>query len=44
MLSSIPNEDERQDVWAEIEQELKQYEMAGEFTGPCELIIGVGIK
>jgi ubiquinone/menaquinone biosynthesis C-methylase UbiE len=44
MLSSIPNEDERQDVWAEIEQELKQYEMAGEFTGPCELILGVGIK
>ena len=44
MLSGIPNDDERQDVWAEIEQELKQYEMAGEFTGPCELIIGVGVK
>lgn len=44
MLSGISDETERQNVWAEIERELKQYETSGGFAGPCEMIVGVGIK
>jgi SAM-dependent methyltransferase len=44
MLSNISDEAERQDVWAEIERELKQFETAGGFIGPCELVVGVGTK
>jgi hypothetical protein len=44
MLSSIASDDERVDVWAEIERELTQFETAEGFTGPCELILGVGVK
>jgi len=44
MLSGIQNEAERQDVWNEIEQQMKQFEGAAGFEGPCELIIGVGCK
>ena len=35
---------ERKETWQEIEQELGQFESADEFAGPCELVIGVGIK
>jgi hypothetical protein len=44
MLSGISSEAEREDVWNEIEQQVKQFEGAAGFEGPCELIIGVGIK
>jgi ubiquinone/menaquinone biosynthesis C-methylase UbiE len=44
MLSGISSDTERQDVWNEIEQQLAQFETADGFEGPCELVIGVGIK
>jgi ubiquinone/menaquinone biosynthesis C-methylase UbiE len=44
MLSSIGSEAEREDVWNEIEGQMKQFEGAGGFEGPCELILGVGVK
>jgi len=44
MLVGMSNETERQDVWKEIEQQLKQFEGAAGYEGPCELIIGVGVK
>jgi len=43
MLSGLPAE--RQDaVWREIEQELRQFEGAGGFEGPCEMLVGAGTK
>jgi len=44
MLSGIRSEAEREDVWNEIGQQMKQFEGAAGFEGPCELIIGVGVK
>jgi len=44
MLSAMSSETERQDVWNEIEQQQKQFEGAAGYEGPCELIIGVGVK
>ena len=44
MLLGIRGEAERQAVWIEIEQELRQFEGPGGFAGPCELIIGIGEK
>ena len=38
------SEAEREDVWNEIEQQVKQFEGAAGYEGPCELIIGVGVK
>ena len=43
MLSGLP-EAEREDVWAEVEEGLRQFETAGGFTGPCELLVGYGTK
>ena len=43
MLAGLP-EGERQDVWDEIERELRQFEGSDGFEGPCELIVGVGVK
>jgi hypothetical protein len=43
MLSGL-TEEERQDVWDEIERELRQFEGPDGFEGPCELIVGVGVK
>jgi SAM-dependent methyltransferase len=43
MLVGLP-ESERQDVWEEIERELRQFEGPSGFEGPCELIVGVGVK
>lgn len=43
MLSGL-SEPEREEAWAEIEQELRQYEGPEGFAGPCELIVGVGLK
>jgi ubiquinone/menaquinone biosynthesis C-methylase UbiE len=43
MLSGL-NEEEKQSVWQEIEDELKKFETAGGFVGPCEMIVAVGEK
>jgi SAM-dependent methyltransferase len=43
MLSGL-GESERESVWKEIEQQLKRFEGPGGFSGPCELVLGVGIK
>lgn len=33
---------EQADVWIEIEEALGQFETGGSFTGPCEMLVGVG--
>jgi hypothetical protein len=38
------SEAEREETWDEINRELRQFEGAEGFVGPCELIIGVGVK
>jgi ubiquinone/menaquinone biosynthesis C-methylase UbiE len=43
MLSALP-EAQQNAVWDEILQELSQFESNGEFSGPCELVIGAGVK
>jgi hypothetical protein len=43
MLSGLP-ESERGAVWEEIEEELGQFEGAEGFEGPCEMVVGAGIK
>jgi SAM-dependent methyltransferase len=43
MLSSLGAADQAA-AWAEIEDQLRQYETANRFAGPCELVIGVGVK
>jgi hypothetical protein len=34
----------REAAWQEIEQELRGFETAAGFEGPCEMVIGVGVK
>lgn len=36
------SEAERADTWDEIERELRRFEADGRFTGPCEMLVGVG--
>ena len=36
--------DERAEAWAEIGTELAAFEGPGGFEGPCELIVGWGVK
>lgn len=43
MLAGVP-EAERPSVWEEIEVELTKFESAGGFVGPCEMVVGVGVK
>ena len=43
MLSSLGAADQAA-AWVEIENQLRQYETANSFAGPCELVIGVGVK
>jgi len=43
MMSGL-NEDEKQSVWEEIENELKQFETENGFAGPCEMVVAVGTK
>ncbi len=43
MLSSV-DDAEKNAVWEEIEQELRQFEGPDGFEGPCELVVGGGIK
>jgi hypothetical protein len=43
MLAGLP-EEERRAAWDEIERELRQFEGPGGFEGPCELVVGLGVK
>ena len=43
MLAAVPKQ-ERDQVWADVERELAGFETAGGFVGPCELLIGSGVK
>jgi SAM-dependent methyltransferase len=43
MLSVLP-ESEWGAVWEEIQEELRQFEGANGFEGPCEMIVGAGVK
>lgn len=43
MLSSLDPAG-KDDAWQEIEQELQQFEGAGGFVGPCELLVGPAVK
>ena len=43
MLSGL-DDAERNAAWEEIEQELRRFEGPGGFEGPCELIVGSGVK
>jgi hypothetical protein len=41
MLTGVPAAG-RDDVWAEVEQGLRQFETADGFLGPCELLVARG--
>jgi SAM-dependent methyltransferase len=43
MLAGVP-EAERPSVWDEVERELREFEGADGFVGPCEMVVGVGTK
>jgi ubiquinone/menaquinone biosynthesis C-methylase UbiE len=43
MMSGL-SEAEREETWREIEQELRQFESAEGFEGPCQLVVGSGVK
>ena len=43
MLSTL-DEVGREAAWREIDQELRAFEIAGSFEGPCEMVVGVGTK
>jgi ubiquinone/menaquinone biosynthesis C-methylase UbiE len=43
MLAGLP-EQERDETWSEIEEQLRQFEEPGGFNGPCEMIVGVGVR
>jgi ubiquinone/menaquinone biosynthesis C-methylase UbiE len=43
MMSGLSTS-EREETWKEIESELKQFEGPAGFEGPCEMVIGVGLK
>lgn len=41
MMSAL-SDAERAETWDEIERELRQFETAGGFVGPCEMVVGAG--
>ena len=43
MLSGL-GEAEREAAWAEISEEMRQFEREGRFEGPCELVVASGVK
>jgi ubiquinone/menaquinone biosynthesis C-methylase UbiE len=43
MLAGVP-EAERPSVWKEIEDELTKFQTADGFVGPCEMLVGIGVK
>lgn len=43
MLAGVPA-DEREDIWEEVHQLLRQYQRPDGFVGPCELLVGSGTR
>jgi ubiquinone/menaquinone biosynthesis C-methylase UbiE len=43
MMSGL-SEAEREETWKEIEDELRQFETGDGFEGPCEMVVGAGVK
>jgi SAM-dependent methyltransferase len=43
MMSGL-SEAERDQTWREIERELRQFESSKGFEGPCELVVGAGVR
>jgi ubiquinone/menaquinone biosynthesis C-methylase UbiE len=43
MMGSL-SDAERAATWEEIERELRQFEGPHGFSGPCEMIVGIGVK
>ena len=43
MMSSL-SEAEREETWREIEEQLRPFETAAGFEGPCELVVGAGVR
>lgn len=43
MLGGL-SEPERDEAWAEVEEALSAFEEPGGFVGPCELLVGVGVR
>ncbi len=43
MLAGV-SEEEREEAWTEIEQELRRFESPDAFVGPCELLVGAATK
>jgi len=43
MMASL-SESERAETWQEIESELKKFETGSGFVGPCEMLVGAGVK
>ena len=43
MLSSL-DASAKAAAWDDIEAKLRQYEHGGVFEGPCEMVVGVGVK
>jgi SAM-dependent methyltransferase len=43
MLSGLDDRG-RAEAWAEIEESLRTFERDGGFEGPCELLLGIGVK
>ena len=43
MMASL-SESERVETWKEIEAELKKFETGNGFVGPCEMLVGAGVK
>jgi ubiquinone/menaquinone biosynthesis C-methylase UbiE len=43
MMSRL-SEPEREETWTAIETELRQFEGREGFAGPCEMLVGIGVK
>jgi hypothetical protein len=43
MMASL-SEAERGETWSEIERELRKFESAAGFRGPCEMLVGAGSR
>ena len=43
MMASLSDR-EKDETWSEIEEALTQFEVNGQFEGPCEMLVAVGMK
>jgi len=41
MMASL-SDSEKDETWDEIEKALSQFEVHGQFEGPCEMLVAVG--